>query len=41
LLMLESMNQARECPDHSHVRVNLPANPRPVGGTPANAPIAR
>jgi voltage-gated potassium channel len=41
LMMLESMNQARECPDRSHVSVSLPANPRPVGGTPANAPAAR
>ncbi len=40
LLMLESMNQARECPDRSPVSVSLPANPRPVGGTPANAPVA-
>ncbi len=41
LLMLESVNQARECPDRSQVNVNLPANPRPVGGTPATATIAR
>ncbi len=41
LRMLESMNQARECPEPSHVGVSLPANPRPVGGSPANAPIAR
>ena len=36
LLTLEMMNQAKECPDPSQVKVTLPANPRPVGGTPAN-----
>jgi voltage-gated potassium channel len=40
LLMLESMNQARECADRTRVSVSLPANPRPVGGAPAKAPMA-
>ncbi len=36
LMTLEMMNQAKECPDPSQVKVTLPANPRPVGGTPAS-----
>ena len=41
LMSLESMNQAKECPDHVPVKVILPANPRPVGGAPLNAPSSR
>jgi Trk K+ transport system NAD-binding subunit len=41
LLALEAMNQAREIPDHSPIKVTLPANPRPAGGAPAGVPTTR
>ena len=41
LLMLEAMNHSQQCPDHSPVKIGVPANPQPggVGGAPASTPV--